>query len=226
MNLTLTVADLMWLVKRSSAAPAFVDAVAGRPGPRATTYLPETEPKAIVRPKEVLLYLLVRTLKPERAVETGVHHGWSTKAILSAMNENETGRLVSIDLPTVGTGQVDSDGHFDGCHVDRTDDTGREVPAYLRGRWQLRLGSSQDLLPAALKELGSIDLFFHDSEHSSKVMRWEYETAWPFLTPGGVLYSDDVDWNDAFAAFARDVGRPAHTFRLAIGKGKVGGLRK
>ena len=50
-----------------------------------------------------ITYSLVRLLKPELVVETGVGAGVSSWTILSAMEENRTGNLISIDLPTPNT---------------------------------------------------------------------------------------------------------------------------
>jgi len=176
--------------------------------------------------KEALLYGLVRTLRPENVVETGVCEGWSSRAILAAMEDSGTGHLVSIDLPEVGRGQTNEDGKWDGSRVPDSASTGREVPAYLRHRWELELGSSEELLERALDRVGPVDLFFHDSAHTERLMRWEYTTAWPHLKGGGVLYSDDIDWTPAFDDFARSVGRHPWRFRLGRRGGETGGLRK
>ncbi|MGI0067410.1 MAG: hypothetical protein ACREB9_03180 [Thermoplasmata archaeon] len=45
-------------------------------------------------------------------------------------------------------------------------------------------------------------------------MWFEYSSAWPCLVPGGVLASDDVTWNDAFATFAR--GQNCHPRYLPL----------
>jgi hypothetical protein len=52
-------------------------------------------------------------------------------------------------------------------------------------------------------------------------MLWEFETAYPYLPPGGLLFSDDALWNDAFHDFARKAG--AQEARILRG---VGFLRK
>lgn len=54
------------------------------------------------------------------------------------------------------------------------------------------------MLPELLSEVGEIDLFVHDSLHTYRNMRFEFEAAWPSLRPGGILISDDVDGNAAF----------------------------
>ena len=45
------------------------------------------------------LYFLVRELKPEKIIETGVHRGVSSLFILQALEDNGKGELYSIDLP-------------------------------------------------------------------------------------------------------------------------------
>ena len=76
------------------------------------------------------------------------------------------------------------------------------VPARLRSRWRLALGKSQEKLPPLMDELGQVDIFIHDSEHVPQTMLYEYDLAWGHLKAGGLLVSDDTDWNDAFSKFA------------------------
>ena len=50
-----------------------------------------------------ITYTLIKLLKPDIVVETGVGAGVSSLTILHAMEENGAGQLVSIDLPTPNT---------------------------------------------------------------------------------------------------------------------------
>ncbi len=81
------------------------------------------------------------------------------------------------------------------------------MPPPLRRRWELTLGDAKVELPALLSRLDSIDIFFHDSDHSYAHQLWEYRTAWPLVREGGLLASDDVDWTAAFADFSKEVAR-------------------
>ncbi len=137
-------------------------------------------------------YTLIKLLKPEIVVETGVGAGVSSWTILRAMEENGVGRLVSIDLPTPNTELLPEVGYL--------------VPGDLRHRWQLRTGPSQQILPQVLEELVEIDLFQHDSRHSYSNQLREYQTAWPFIKPSGMLVSDDV-CNDALYDATRNWNR-------------------
>ncbi len=129
-------------------------------------------------------YAVVRGLTPKIAVETGVCYGVTSSYLLQAMEQNGRGELHSIDLPPLAK-EADS-------YV------GRLVPDRLRHRWTLHRGNAQRLLPPLLRDLGEIDLFFHDSLHTYEHMKIEFKYAWAALCPGGVLISDDVEGNTAF----------------------------
>jgi predicted O-methyltransferase YrrM len=152
------------------------------------------EPLSVWTARNELLDLLgaiVRLMRPEVVVETGVALGFSTATMLAAMRDNDRGHLYSVDLPHVQYGH------------DR--ETGSAVPPELRDRWTLRLGPSQKLLPALLEEVGPLDLFIHDANHAYSAQLREYRTSWPHIRPGGLLASDDVG-NPAFVEFAAEVG--------------------
>jgi hypothetical protein len=127
----------------------------------------------------VTMYVLVRVFKPQVMVETGVFYGALSAIVLSAMARNGAGRLYSIDLP-MESDQLDASWR------------GSLVPDELRPNWQLVLGDSRVELPPLLERLGRVDAFNHDSLHTTRHMTWEFETAWPYLKPGGVLSSHDV----------------------------------
>jgi predicted O-methyltransferase YrrM len=152
------------------------------------------------------LYLLVRAARPRIAVETGVLYGGSSGHILAAMDANGEGELYSIDLP----------------HHPGEPSTRFLVPGHLHRRWTLVEGDTRRQLPPLLGRLGAIDWFFHDSLHTFDHMTWEYETALPFLSPGGILASHDVlvahsvreiFRQNAFPAFCNRNGLEWTTFR-------------
>ncbi len=157
----------------------------------------------------VYLYALLRELQPEVAVETGVCNGVSTAFLLLALDRNGKGVLHSIDLPEFA-GRDYEPGDFwegkGGAVVPADKEPGWMIPPELTARWRLSVGRSQELLPALLAEVEPIDFFLHDSEHSYDCMSFEFRTAFPALRPGGVLASDDVDWNDAFAELVAEHG--------------------
>ena len=132
------------------------------------------------------LYMIVRSVKPEYFVETGVSAGESSTYILQAMHDNNFGKLISIDMPSVfvpkGLTTITPEGETSGW----------AVPENLKDRWELNLGKSQDLLPDILKKLKKIDIFFHDSMHTYEHMMFEYEHSWNYIKNNGLLLSDDI----------------------------------
>ena len=145
-----------------------------------------------------LLYLLVRALRPERAIETGISSGYSARLILEALEKNGTGHLDSIGIDVFGLARG---GPEDGrALVGRS--VGWLVPERLKPRWSLHLGRSDEHLPRLLAGYPSgIDLFLHDSLHQYETMRWEYEAAYPSLRVGGLLASHDIHANRAWPEF-------------------------
>jgi predicted O-methyltransferase YrrM len=133
--------------------------------------------------------------RPAVMVETGVAHGVSSWTILNAMERNGTGKLYSIDLP-----DLDLKSYNPGT-IQKT--SGWAVPEALRHRWELRLGPSSELLPALMTELGHIDIFFHDSDHSYENMMFEFKATIPHIRTGGLIISDDVHKNSSFPEFVQ-----------------------
>lgn len=123
-----------------------------------------------------VLYLAIRAARPQSVVETGVLYGASSAHILAALEHNGEGTLYSIEL-----GREPHEPPHDFL-----------VPPTLKKRWKLIIGDSRRELPTLLRRLKAIDFFHHDSAHTFDHMRWEYETAFRRLRPGGVLSSDDV----------------------------------
>lgn len=131
-----------------------------------------------------LCYAVTRAIRPAAVVETGVCYGVTSAYLLAALDANGKGHLYSIDLPPLAKNGDDYVGWL--------------VPRNLQHRWTLRRGVSSRLLGPLVAEHGPIDLFIHDSLHTYKNMKSEFETAWPALRDGGVLISDDVQGNSAF----------------------------
>lgn len=153
-------------------------------------------------------YILVRFIKPARIVETGVASGFSSTLMLKALELNNKGVLYSIDLPPKFMRK--SYRRMDNVTLPPKKEVGWLVPKGLKKRWRLLLGDSKKVLPHLLSDLAEIDMFLHDSEHTYNHMLFEYNQAWRHLRRGGILISDDVDWNDAFGDFV-SVKRCPHT---------------
>lgn len=136
-----------------------------------------------------LCYVLCRSRKPEKVVETGVANGATSSFILQALEKNGAGELYSIDLPPLAV--------YGGSEV------GSLVPDHLRKRWHLNFGSSRRVMPPLLKQLGTIDMFIHDSLHSYHNVRRELNVASKQLTSKGIVIVDNIGGNSAFTEWSR-----------------------
>ncbi|KDN75070.1 hypothetical protein DF19_26295 [Streptomyces olindensis] len=140
-----------------------------------------------------VLYGVSRLLRPQSVVETGVADGRSSWLILAALERNGSGVLHSFDINHTA-------GRLVGEHP----------------QWQLEILNHKD--PAAsfgqaLERVGSIDFFFHDSDHLYLPQLFEYGQAWPRMAQGGVFASDDVNCSRAFLDFCgHHRQRPAFLF--------------
>lgn len=158
-----------------------------------STFRPLDIQSADLYAKKVLLqYVVIRALQPSVVVETGVANGVSSAYLLLALQKNGRGVLHSIEI---------GDARF----LPPGKAAGWLVPEWLKPNWDLRIGDSRQLLPSLLAELGTIDVFIHDSLHTYEHMLWEFRTAYPHIRPGGLLCSDDALWNSAFPEFSRGV---------------------
>jgi hypothetical protein len=135
----------------------------------------------------VLSYGVVRHLKPDFAVETGVGYGITSALVLLAMERNNTGELLSVDLPPLS----DPDGSY----------TGAVIPDHLKDRWTLHLGSSARLLPRVISAGEQIGLFISDSANVYTLQRYEFETMYPKLRVGGIALFNNI--GSKFQAFLR-----------------------
>jgi predicted O-methyltransferase YrrM len=155
--------------------------------------------------ERILLYVLLRHLRPKRCLETGVYYGGNTAFMLAALHRNRSGRLVSIDLPdsTIRDAKADTsparhplvgDTEF----YEPKMKPGFIVPEYLKSQWQFIEGSSLNEIP---KISEAFDFYLHDSDHSMNFLTAEIEAALPRLSPSAIVVVDDIDWSNAFFAF-------------------------
>ena len=134
-----------------------------------------------------LLSLCVSLTKPTLVVETGVGAGFSTTFFLQTLKMNNHEKLYSLDF------------------YKDDEPCGWIIPNKLKKRWELIRGLSGQALNPLLEQLGSIDVFIHDSDHSYENMMKEFRTVWPFLKSGGLFLAHDVGRNDALFDFYREV---------------------
>jgi hypothetical protein len=113
-----------------------------------------------------------------------------SRVVLDALERNGRGHLWSVDLPHPFEPGI-------------RDLIGAAVPQGSRKRWDYVEGSSRRRLPGLLAELGEVDVFIHDSLHTARNMRFEMDSVWKVLSPGGVMIIDDVH-NQSFREFVND----------------------
>lgn len=155
-----------------------------------------------------LVHFLVRHLKPEVVLETGVAAGYTSQAILSAMDRNGVGTLYSSDFPYF---RLDAPERYVGCLVDDR----------LRSRWHLALNGDRANLAELLPRIERIDLVHYDSDKSVEGREFVMDAIGSRLNPDSVLVMDDIDDN----TFFRDwVERTGASYRVFGGGRKFVGL--
>lgn len=140
-----------------------------------------------------LTYTLCRLLQPELIVETGVANGFTSAAILEALDQNDRGTLESVDLPHL--------------HPRARESVGSAVKNSHHGRWQLHFGPAEKVLTRMLSNGLKVDIFVQDAAHTSRGQREECKLGWKALRSGGILISDDAD--GGFATFVDEIGGDA-----------------
>ncbi len=143
-----------------------------------------------------LIHAVVKLSGARRVLETGVAYGWSSLAVLAALEGREDARLVSVDMPYPGRGNEPS--------------VGIAVPERLRANWTLLRTPDRPGIPKAIEALGgTLDLAHYDSDKSWYGREYALSHIWAALRPGGVLLMDDIQDNLAFAEFVSANGLTA-----------------
>jgi predicted O-methyltransferase YrrM len=136
-------------------------------------------------------YAVVRAIKPEVVVETGVHDGLGSALLLRALERNGSGRLVGFDIDPASAWLV---------------------PARLRGAYELVIGDVRETLPRILADT-RVDLFIHDSLHTYDHEHFELELAVTHGSDSLVLVSDNAHATPALADVCREHGLGYALFR-------------
>jgi len=137
----------------------------------------------------LLLYNFAEYLMATKVVETEVFRGTSSSAILKSLCKRN-GKLISTDIPT----------------PELYAEPGEVVTDDLKPYWKVIQKPDRISLPAAIKELGEIDLACYDSDKSYDGRIFGYELMWKSLRKDGIFVSDDINDNFAFRDFCDDRG--------------------
>lgn len=129
------------------------------------------QPTDMCAADRIMIYALVRGLRPKRALEIGARWGGSGRIIANAMEDNGEGKVVGID-PEPGA--------F------------RAKPKDLHNRYELIAGFSPEQTPRASAILdGPIDFVFIDALHIYDAVLADFRGVIPFLAPGAhILFHD------------------------------------
>lgn len=149
-----------------------------------------------------LLYFLTRYLKPAAVLETGVAAGFSSAALLAALERNQRGELFSSDFPYF---RLDDPEQYIGIMVDDS----------LRHRWHLYTEGDRHNLPKILGEIGQdVSLVHYDSDKSLTGKRYFVQSVAPRLASQNRAYwiFDDIDDDQFFAEFVKESGCDYHVF--------------
>ena len=141
----------------------------------------------------LLYYALVRAFKPNVIVETGTASGSMTSFILAALNKNQKGKLILIDLvPTKNELTMD--------FSLKRKDIGFWIPDLYKSRWDYIEGDAKiELLKICVNN--DVDFFIHDSLHTPSHMILEYSIARRFMKSNTLIASDDILWSEVFSKF-------------------------
>lgn len=138
---------------------------------------------AIGRNSSLVIYILIRALRPKVVHESGVANGVSSFFILNALNKNGSGELYSFDVSKMV-----------GCLLDQDE----------KNRWSLIIldrKNTEASFRINLRSIPDVDFFLHDSDHAYNVQMFEYTTLYRRINRNGILASDDVDGSYAFLHF-------------------------
>ena len=139
-----------------------------------------------------LLFFLTRLRRPDAVVETGVSTGWSSWAILEALQKNDSGRLMSSDFPYF---RIKDPEQYIGYVVPENEQ--------LRSRWKLWLKGDRKNLKEILSPGLTVDLFHYDSDKSRGGREFFGRAIASHLNPKTVVVMDDIGDDMFFAEYSQ-----------------------
>lgn len=169
----------------------------------------------------LFLYWLVRRVKPRTILQTGVCNGLSTAFMMLGLAKNGSdGSLRAIDLPPIFNACDSSwtiEGKIYGVVIPEGKTSGWLVPEAYQERLEIRNGNAKDLLPKMVDEVDSIDLFYHDSDHSYDHTMFEFHQVKRKLSKGGLVVAAGIGLNASLWDFADQFGVPSYNFKGSVG---------
>jgi len=167
------------------------------------------------------LYWIVRKLKPKTILQTGVSNGLSSAFMMLALAKNSAeGMLHVVDVPAIfdpADPNWTRSGQVFGFVIPEGKTSGWMVPDIYRDRFEVQIGDAKMLLPQLVDRLPSVDMFYHDSDHSYNHMAFEFEQARRKLAPVSVVVADDISWNASLWDFADKYRLPNYNYCGSMG---------
>ncbi|MFC7771168.1 class I SAM-dependent methyltransferase [Salinirubellus sp. GCM10025899] len=93
---------------------------------------------------------------------------------------------------------------FIGWRIPKDKQPGWIIPEEYRKRWECIQGKSVDELPRVVNE-NDIDVFIHDSLHTTTNMIFEFFITYHSMEDDGVILSDDTSKSEAFEIFCTEI---------------------
>ncbi|EQD64963.1 hypothetical protein B1A_08650 [mine drainage metagenome] len=81
---------------------------------------------------------------------------------------------------------------------------GFAISEELKAKWNLIIGDSSTTLIEQLEKYKTINMFFHDSNHTYEHVTFELETVYPYLSNNFLVVVDNYDWSEATKNFAAE----------------------
>ncbi len=132
-------------------------------------------------------YAVVRSMKPEVVVETGVDKGLGAVVVCAALLKNA---------------DDDRPGRYFGTDINPK--AGQLLAQPYSSVGEILYGDSVELLASFPHK---IDLFINDSDHSRSYERREYESIKSKLSDRGIIFSDNAHSTDVLARFSEEERR-------------------
>jgi hypothetical protein len=140
--------------------------------------------------------------------------------ILALVKNGSQGKLHAVDLPPVFDPNDPSwtkENQVYGVVIPEGKTSGWLVPEAYRHLIEMRSGDAKILLPELIDSLDSVDMFYHDSDHTYDHMMFEFHQARRRIRSGGLIVADDISWNSALWDFADEAQAPAYNYKGAVG---------
>ncbi len=141
----------------------------------------------------ILLYFLIRKFKLLNIVETGVAAGWTSLAILRALQKNGEGHLYSSDFPYF---RLENPEKYIG-YLAKDENN--------KNNWFLDIRGDDRALPEITKQIGNanIDLFHYDSDKSYSGRSKALKLIDSKLSSKSIIIFDDIQNNLHFKDYIK-----------------------